>query len=171
MDITSIIEWLRAIGPNAIALVVFIATLWFYRWQIRLAKQKLRHDLYDRRFAIYVLFRELLIALIEKSNEEIVAAFRKASIARIEAKFVLNDSKLEAVLDELCKQVTDDVISNIMYFDGMKPHLATIDLQTRQDFAERVDRLGKAKLIILGRYFEELPKQFARFLQLTDFGK
>jgi hypothetical protein len=171
MNAIGILEWLKAIGPVAVALVVFIATFWFYRWQILLAKQKLRHDLYDRRFAIYVVFRELLIALIEKSNEEIMATFRKASIARIEAKFLLDDPILEANLDTLCKEVTDDVISNIMYIDGMKPHLATIDLQTRQHFAERVDRLGKAKLTILGRYFEELPKQFAKFLKVTDFWK
>ena len=100
-----------------------------------------------------------------------MAAYQKASIARIEAQFVLDDSKLEAILDNLCKQVTDDVISNIMYIDGMKPHLATVDPQTCRDFAERVDCLGKAKLIILGRYFEELPKQFANFLKLTDFWK
>jgi hypothetical protein len=171
MEVICILEWLKAVGPVAVALAVFIVTYRFYRWQIRLAKQKLRHDLYDRRFAIYAAFRELLIALIEKSNEEIMAAYQKASIARIEAQFVLDDSKLEAILDNLCKQVTDDVISNIMYIDGMKPHLATVDPQTCRDFAERVDCLGKAKLIILGRYFEELPKQFANFLKLTDFWK
>jgi hypothetical protein len=171
MDAICILEWLKAIGPIAVALVVFIATFWFYSWQIRLTKQKLRHDLYDRRFAIYALFRELLIALIEKNNEEIMAAFRKASIARIEAKFLLDDPILEATLDTLCKQVTDDVISNIMYIDGMKPHLATLDPQTHQEFGERADRLGRAKLILVGKYFEELPKQFAQFLKLTDFSK
>jgi HEAT repeat protein len=171
MDAICILEWLKVLGPIIVAIAVFFVTWSFYRWQIRLAKQKLRHDLYDRRFAIYAAFRELLIALIEKNDEEIVAAFRKASIARIEAKFVLGDTKLEAILDDLCKQVTDDVISNIMYIDGMKPHLATSDPQTRQDFAERVGRLGKSKLTVFGRYFEELPKHFANFLKLTDFSK
>jgi hypothetical protein len=172
MDANCILEWLKAVGPVAVPLAVFIASYWFfYRWQVRLAKQKLRHDLYDRRFAIYVAFRELLIALVEKSDEEIKAAFRKATIGRIEAKFLLDDPIIEASLEELCKQVTDEVINNIMYINGMRPHLATMDIQTRKDFTERAGRLGEAKLTIGGRYFEELPKQFAKFLKLTDFSK
>jgi hypothetical protein len=171
MDAVSILEWLKAIGPVAVALAVFIATCWFYRWQIRLAKQKLRHDLYDRRFAIYVAFRELLLALIEKNNDEITVAFRKASIARFEAPFVLADTKIGAHLDALCKQVTDDVISNIMYFEAMKSQSTMNDTQILRDFNERADRLGRAKLIIADRYFEELPKQFEKFLKLTDFWK
>jgi hypothetical protein len=115
-------EWLKAIGPVTVALAVLIATCWFYRWQIRLAKQKLRHDLYEPRFAIYAAFRELLLAFIEKDDDEIMAAFRKASIARFEARFVLDDPKIDANLDALCKQATADVISNIMYFRAMKPH-------------------------------------------------
>jgi hypothetical protein len=78
MDTVCILEYLKAIGPVAVALAVFIATYWFYQWQIRLAKQKLRHDLYDRRFAIYVAFRELLSALIEKNNDEIMASVSKS---------------------------------------------------------------------------------------------
>ena len=171
MDAACILECLKAIGPVTVALAVFIATCWFYRWQIRLAKQKLRHDLYDRRFAIYVAFRELLLALIEKNNDEIMVAFRKATIARFEAPFVLADTKVEAHLDALCKQVTDDVISNIMYFDSMKSQGTMNDPQILRDFNERADRLGRAKLTIADRYFEELPKQFEKLLKLTDFWK
>jgi hypothetical protein len=171
MDAICIFEWLRALGPIVVALALFFVTWSFYRWQIRLAKQKLRHDLYDRRFAIYAAFRELLIALIEKSNEEIMAAFRKASLTRIEAQFLFSDPRLDVILDDLCKQVSEDVISNIMYINGMRPHLATSDPQTCKEFAERVAHLGKAKLDIFGRYFEELPKHFADFLKLTDFSR
>jgi hypothetical protein len=39
MDPVCILECLKAIGPVTVALAVFIATCWFYRWQIRLAKQ------------------------------------------------------------------------------------------------------------------------------------
>src|ERR1017187_6516899 len=49
MTASCILEWLKAIGPVAVALAVLIATCWFYRWQIRLAKQKLRHDLSHKR--------------------------------------------------------------------------------------------------------------------------
>lgn len=171
MDVTCILEWLRAIGPIAIALVVFIATFWFYRWQIRLAKQKLRHDLYDRRFAIYVAFRELLSALIEKNNDEIMAAFRKANLARLEAPFLLGNPELQANLEGLCKQVTDEVISNIMYFDAMKQYIMVPDSQVYRESAERADRLGKSKLSIPDRYFGQLTEHFAEYLKLTDFWK
>lgn len=174
MTASCILEWLKAIGPLAIALAVFVATCWFYLWQVRLAKQKLRHDLFDRRFAVYAAFRELLIAFIEEGSDEkgyreIMAAFRKASIARFEARFVLDDPKIDAMLDALCKQANDDVISNIMYFDAMRPHGTMNDPQISRDFAERADRLAKAKLDLVGRYFEELPKQFEKYLKLTDF--
>ena len=176
MTASCILEWLKAIVPLAVALAVFVATCWFYWWQVRLAKQKLRHDLFDRRFAVYAAFRELLLAFIEKGsdekgNGEIMAAFRKASIVRFEARFVLDDPKIDATLDVLCKQANDDVISNIMYLDGMRPHLATYDIEMRRAFAERADWLGKAKLDLFGRYFEELPKQFEKYLKLTDFSK
>jgi hypothetical protein len=171
MAAIGILEWLKAIGPVAVALAVLVATCWFYRWQIRLAKQKLRHDLYDRRFAIYVAFRELLLAFIEKGDDEIMAAFRKASIARFEARFVLDDPKIEENLDALCKQATDDVISNIMYFNAMKAHGTMNDPQICQEFAERGERLGMAKLALVGRYFEALPQQFEKYLKLTDFSK
>jgi hypothetical protein len=163
-------EWLIAIGPLAVALAVFIATCWFYRWQIRLTKQKLRHDLYERRFAIYAAFRELLLAFIEKGDDEVMAAFRKASIARFEARFVLDDRTIDANLDALCKQATEDVVSNIMYRDAMKSQVMN-DPQMVRDFNERMSRLGKAKLDLVGRYFEELPKQFEKYLKLTDFSE
>jgi hypothetical protein len=165
-----ILQWLKAIGPAAVALAVFFVTWSFYRWQVRLAKQKLRHDLYDRRFAIYVAFRELLLALPEKSDDEIKNAFRKANIARFEAPFLLGDPKIQANLEALCKQVTEDVISNIMYRDAMESQVKN-DPQIVRDYNERMDRLGQAKLIIPDRYFEELSEQFAKFLRITDFWK
>jgi len=169
MNTLIILEMLKAIGPVFISLAVLIVTCWFYRWQIRLAKQKLRQDLYERRFAIYVAFRELLISLIENSDGEIKNKFQKASIARIEAQFVLADPTVQATLDALCKRIEEDVIRNILYIDDMKPYLESMTIQIKQEFANRIGNLGKAKLDIVGCYYEELPKQFSKFLKLTDF--
>jgi hypothetical protein len=141
---------------------------------IRLARQKLRHELYDRRMAIYVAFRELLIALPEKSDDEIKALLRKANIARFEAPFLLGDDpKIQAYLEELCKQVTDDVISNITHRDAMNEQVAAIknDPKVVKEFAERTARLGAAKLNLPGRHLRELPQRFAECLKLTDFWK
>jgi hypothetical protein len=88
----------EGLGPLLLAVVVAIDTWQFQKWQVRLAKQKLRHDLYDRRLAIYVAFQELLLALPKKSDDEIKAALRKASIARFEAPFLLGDPKIPAYL-------------------------------------------------------------------------
>lgn len=63
----TILELLKVLGPLLLAKVVAIATQQFQKWQVRLAKQKLRHDLYDRRLAIYVAFQELL----RKSDDDL----------------------------------------------------------------------------------------------------
>ncbi len=166
-----ILEWLKVLGPFLLAIVVAVATWRFQEWQVRLAKQKLRHDLYDRRFAIYAAFRELLSVLIEKNNEEIMAAFRRASSARFEARFLLEDQIIQATLEALCREVDDDVISNIRYFDAMKSPSTVNDPSMAPESIQRAARLSMAKLDIAGRYFEELPKQFGKSLKLTDFWK
>jgi hypothetical protein len=58
-----------------------------------------------------------------------------------------------------------------MYFEAMKSQGTMNDPQILRDFNERADCLGRAKLIIADRYLEELPKQFEKFLKLTDFWK
>jgi hypothetical protein len=71
----------------------------------------------------------------------------------------------------LCKQVTDDVIGNIMFLDAIRKDGRMNDPQVVRDFAEGADRLGKAKLDLPGRHLGELSEQFAEFLKLTDFWK
>jgi hypothetical protein len=167
----TVLEWLKVLGPPLLAAAVAIATWQFQKWQVRLAKQKLRHDLYDRRLAIYVAFQELLLALPEKSDDEIKAALRKASIARFQAPFLLDDPKIPTYLEALCKQVTDDVIGNIMFLDAMRGNIRMNDPRIVRDFTERADRLGKAKLDLPGRHLGELSARFAESLKLTDFWK
>lgn len=170
-DISTImLEWLKALDPLLLGVAVFVAALWFQHWQVLLAKQKLRHDLYERRLAIYVAFQELLLALPEKGDDEIKAAFREASIARLEAPFLLGDPKIQAYLEDLCKQVASDVIGDIMFRDAVKKDGALPnDPQVVQDSTERALRLGPAKLNLADRHLRELPVQFAKFLELTDF--
>jgi hypothetical protein len=166
----NILEWLKALGPLLVALAVFFVTQWFSRWQVRLAKQKLRHDLYDRRFAIYMAFQGLLLSLVDKSDDEIRAAFRKAYIARSEAPFLLGDPQIQAYLEDLYKQVKDDVIGNIMFLQSTAGAMMN-DPQICQDVAKRASQLGTAKLNLADCHLGELSQQFARFLKLTDFWK
>jgi hypothetical protein len=163
-----ILEWLKALVPSFLALAVLIVTGLFYYWQVRLAKQKLRHDLYDRRIAIYVAFRELLIALPEK-DDEIKALLRKANIARFEAPFLFNDVNLPAYLVQLCEQITEEVIGNRMFVEAVKNEAGLMNNpEVAPEFAKRAARFGVAKLEIPDRHLRELPQHFAE-LKLTDF--
>jgi hypothetical protein len=165
------LEWLKALGPLVLGAAVLGAAVWFQKWQVLLAKQKLRHELYDRRMAIYVAFKDLLLALPEKGDDEIKAAHRKASIARLDAPFLLDNPKIQTYLEELCKRVTDDVIGNIMYFELMNEQLAAIrnDPQVVKELAERHSRLVTVKHDLPDHHLGELSKRFTEFLKLTDF--
>lgn len=166
-----ILGWLKDLGPLLLAVAVAWATWRFQKWQVRLAKQKLRHDLYDRRLAIYVAFEELLVALPEKRDEEIKAALRKAQIASRQGPFLLGDPTIQAYLEGLCKQITDDVIGNIMFLDAMRQQGAMSDPKVGPDIARRANALGQAKLTIPDLHLGELSEQFREFLKLTDFWK
>jgi len=162
------LEWVKALSAPVVAVAVFLVTWSFNRWQERLAKEKLRHDLYDRRFAIYIVFRDLLLALHASSVSEIGAALRKANIACLEAVFLL-DPEIHEYLDQLCERVQAEVLDNMAACDSIKRDPGAMnDPQVRRELTERELRLNSARRIILDR-FKELPLQFARFLKLTDF--
>ncbi|PWU12001.1 MAG: hypothetical protein C5B51_01610 [Terriglobia bacterium] len=167
------LEWLKAIGPLVLGGAVFFAAWWFQRWQVSLAKQKLRHDLYERRFAIYTAFCDLLVALPEKNDEEIKAVCRRADIARLQAPFLLyQEPELEAYLERICEQVKSEVISNIMFIDSIRGHAGMMsDPDVNRDFVQRVGLLGAAKLDLPNRHLPQLSRHFAKLLRLTDFSK
>ena len=83
MTAQCLMEWAMASGVPLLAVVVsgvsVLAVSVFSWWQMRIAREKLRHDLYDRRFAIYMAFHELLVAVVEKDNVD--AELRKAIAA------------------------------------------------------------------------------------------
>ena len=168
-----ILLWGKDLAPIVVSIAVLVVTLSFNRWQRRMAREQLRHQLYERRVSVYSALRELLLALPEKTDDEIKAAFRQASIARFEVPFLFEDDrKLQAYLDQLCKRVTEDVVNNIFFVDGMKQQAAIMrDPQFAQDFATRVNQLGVAKLKIPEDHLTRLPQEFAPFLKLTDLSK
>lgn len=118
-------------------------------------------------------FRELLIDLPEKGDDEIEALLRKANVARFEAPFLLeNDQGIQSYWEELCKQITDDVIGNSMFPDAVRNEAALMnDPQAVRDIAERSSRLSSARIEIPDRHLRELPQRFAQFMNLTDFSK
>jgi hypothetical protein len=169
-----VLLWLKDLGPMAVSLAIFFLTLSFNRWQRRLAREQLRHQLYERRVAVYDDFRELLLALASGAgrDDRIGQLFLKASNARCQIPFLFEDNQeLKTYLDQLCDRVRTDVISNIMYLDGMKQAGTPIDAQIGKEMANRATRLSEAPLEIATKHLEELPKQFAPFLKMTDFSK
>jgi hypothetical protein len=167
-------EWLKDLAPVVVSIAVLFVTWSFNGWQKRLAKQKLRHDLYDRRMAIYVVFRELLMALpdTKKSDADIKALLHNANIARFEAQFLFDNANLPAYLEQLCKQITEEVIGNSMVVEAVMKNEAALvnNPEAVREFLQRAARPGVAKLEIAERHFRELPEQFAE-LKLTDFWK
>ncbi len=86
------LDWVKALGLPALALAIAFASWWSSRssnrWQVRIAREKLKHDLYDRRFAVYMAFHELMVAVAEKSDVD--AELRKANAARAHSPFLVD---------------------------------------------------------------------------------
>jgi hypothetical protein len=183
--ITALLQTGKDIGPFAVSVgtlgvsvAVFFVTHSFNKWQQELAKQSLRHQLYDRRWAIYVVFRELMEALPGKADDEIKAVFRKANFALLEIPFLFEDDPdLQAYLGQLCTQVTDVVISetdlNTKNEDALYSAYVLYDHgnQRAHEFRERKKQYSAAKRKIHDEYLQQLPKKFGPFLNLTDFSK
>lgn len=169
-----VLSWVKDFAPIIVSIAVIWVTLSFNSWQRRLAREQLRHQLYERRIAVYGAFRELLLALPEKDNDEIKGLFfGKLRIARSEVPFLFEDDpKLQAYLEQLCKRVTEEVINNIFFTDGIKQQPAIMhDPKVAQDFATRANQLALAKLKIPEDHLARLPEEFAPFLRLTDLSK
>ncbi|MGO8955701.1 MAG: hypothetical protein ACLPWS_04170 [Rhodomicrobium sp.] len=130
------------------------------RWQLICANEKLRHDLYDRRFSVYMAYHELLVAIME--DDDVEAKHRKAVAAGAPSPFLL-DSDIKAYLEELYKgafriHTNGPLVRNNVVGD------------TNNEWASKVDRHGQDKLKF-GNRVEELAQNFERFLRLEDFAR
>jgi hypothetical protein len=148
-----VLEWFKAVGLPTI--VVGLFGFLIARWQLQISREKLRHDLYERRLSIYMAFHELLLAVAE--NEDADSAIRKANIARAQAPFLL-DSPLVSLLAELHKEA---------FRISATPKLLRDETawSSPQDRAAAAARHGQDKLKFAGRV-EDLVREFERFLRL-----
>jgi hypothetical protein len=145
---------LAVVVSGASVLIVSV----FSWWQVRLAREKLRHDLYDRRFAIYMAFHELLVAFLEKDDVE--AELRKANAARAHSPFLLN-TKLSSYLEGLHNGAFQLNATNELVLRALLDREATANLAAK---------LGSDKLGFANR-IPELVLEFEPFLKLRDFSK
>jgi hypothetical protein len=146
--------FLAVVVSGASVLIVSV----FSWWQVRIAREKLRHDLYDRRFALYMAFHELLVAFTEK--DDVDAELRRANAARAHSPFLLN-AKLENYLKGLHAAA--------FQLNGLN-ELALKGLLGRAETADLVLKLGPQKLDFADR-IPELVREFEPFLKLRDFSK
>jgi hypothetical protein len=145
----------------SITLVLSILGILIARWQLLIAKEKLRHDLYDRRLSIYMAFHELIVAIIDgDDNNNVETKLRVANAVRAQSKFLL-DSGLEAYLSELHNEAFR------IYNKGLlcrNDSMWTSPVDRSQETAQ----LGQDKLK-LGNRVEEMAQKFGCFLCLNDF--
>ena len=144
-------EWSKALGIPALAVsVAFASCLSGYllgRWQVRIAREKLRHDLYDRRFAVYMAFHGLLVAVTEKSDVD--TELRKANAARAHSPFLL-DSEVTQYLDGLHRKA--------FRINQEAKLLQDPSMWSPEERAKRGSLLGSDKLALANRIPELVEK-------------
>jgi hypothetical protein len=154
-----VIELAKALGLPLLAVVVSVATYFSGRWQVRIAREKLRHDLYDRRFDVYMAFHELLVAIVEK--DEVETEFRKANAARFQSPFLLDG--LQTYLEELSTEAFRiNAIGKLIRDPSARA------AQEPREFFEAGTKLSQDKVNFANRVLE-LSQKFEPFLKLTDF--
>ncbi|MGA8499119.1 MAG: hypothetical protein WB764_26805 [Xanthobacteraceae bacterium] len=146
--------WTQIFGTVVIGVLGFLIG----RWQLQISREKLRRDSYDRRFAIYMAFHELLVAISEKQDAE--TEFRKANAMRAQALFLL-DAPLDLLLKELLKEA-------FRMIQTPKLLLNPSAWPSEQDQNQAAAQFGPDKLKFVAR-IEELARAFERFLKVKDF--
>jgi hypothetical protein len=148
------VEWAKALGIPVLAVAVSFATYRSGRWQVRIAREKLRHDLYERRYAIYLAFHDLLVAIAEKDDVEEELKQTNAMLAQ--SPFVL-DRRLGSYLDKLYREAFRIHLECKLVYEQ--------NLWSRERTA-RASQLGSDKLHLSG-HVRELIDEF-ECLRLTD---
>jgi hypothetical protein len=157
------LEWVKALGLPALALAIAFASWWSSRssnrWQVKIAREKLKHDLYDRRFAVYMAFHELMVAVAEKSDVD--AELRKANAARAHSPFLL---------DPDVTQYLEYRHAEAFRINATQKYLLTDPgVGSRAEQIEMASRQGSDKLAFANR-IPELVEKFG-CLRLTDFSQ
>jgi hypothetical protein len=156
------LEWLKAAGIPALAAAIAFASWRSTRssnqWQVRIARQKLKHDLYDRRFAVYIAFHELMVAFTEKKDVD--AELRKANAARAHSPFLFDPEVTEYLAGLHTEAFRLNATEKLLLEPGMGDPVELVQMQARH---------GSDKLAFANRV-PELVKKF-ECLRLTDFSQ
>jgi hypothetical protein len=152
-------EWAKALGLPAVAVCVSAFGIWIAWWQKVIAKEKLKHDLFDKRYAVFMAFYKLLGAILD--NRELDAELREANAARAQSPFLF-DSKLGNYLEELHKEASRINTLSKLYSD---PAIAS-----PPERVIKYEELVGDRLKLHSRY-TEMVNEFSQFLKLEDFSR
>jgi hypothetical protein len=143
------VQWLQALSVPMIAAVgAYLA-----RQQVIIARTKLRHDLFDRRFKVFEAARTFL-ASVMRSGKMSVSDFNDYTAGVIDAQFLLS-KEVRAYLFEIRKRATAMQALN----DTLEP------LPPGAKKSELVDKAG-AEFTWLSEQLDVLPDKFKPFLTL-----
>ncbi len=163
--ITQFPPWLELVKAFAAPLATVVASIVVasvtacFAWrQWIVQKEKLRHNLYDHRFAIYMSFHKLLVAVVEKQDVE--AELREANAARAQSPFLL-DQQLGAYL----KKLHDEAFR---INATAKLCLDTGNFSSHAEQITTAAQLGHDRLRLVDG-IDSLAAEFSRFLRLKDF--
>src|SRR5580704_867150 len=85
------VQWVQAIAQALAVPVIAGVGVWIAFVQSRIARAKLQHDLFDRRFAVYEATRTLLLVIMRKGNASLDDLSR-FTMGTIDAVFLLDKS-------------------------------------------------------------------------------
>ena len=96
-------DWLQLIlGVSAPVIAIFAAYIGYRQWQ--LGKYKLKHDLYERRWAIYAAAHDAIATSVSGPNDERHSAFQKLRVRTLSAQFLFPQHICE-YLDKLIEEI------------------------------------------------------------------
>src|SRR6266481_1176476 len=96
------VQYTQALGAPLLALVIAAVGAWVACQQVKIARAKLQHDLYDKRFAVFQAARQLLAEVMTHAgvtDDQI----RSYVVGTADAVFLLNDD-ISKYLRELREQ-------------------------------------------------------------------
>ena len=152
--------WVQAVGSFLVAGAIGILAWRVSRGQLEVAREKLRYDLYDRRYEIFKSFQDLIVLVILDENYE--ATHRQAVNTLATSRFLVNE-QLQASL----RAVRDEAATLYAERASLRDPLA---------WSDQKDRLHRqivvtSTIMALTDRVEPLAKLFEPYLKLNDFSR
>jgi hypothetical protein len=145
-------EWIRVLQALLVPAVA-IAGVWIALQQMHITRVKLRHDLFDRRFAVLQACQNLILTVTINANID-GDTYQSFAIAASTARFLFDDD-LFAYLQDVRTHATKLITTKTVLPD-MPPG----------DKKAAAAARGGTELKWLLEQADELPKRFEPFLQL-----